>query len=908
MNPERKKNLRKPSNARVKGHDLLQTTRVDVTERRKMEEELKNREERYRSLFQNSRDAICITAPDGKFIDFNQAWLDLFGYDREEMLRLGVREIYADPAGREKFLQEMRKKGFVKDYELKVRRKDGAERDCLLTSAPWRASDETVLGYQGILRDMTERKRIEKELAESEQNYRDLTDNAAVGMTTVDLKGRFTYVNGVMADFIGHSVQDLMGHPFKDYIHPEDRGRITRLFFNIILLRRKPKEVELRAMGPDGTVRHLLMRPSRIRVGRKTVGFSAVMIDITERRRMEDELRRSEERFRKIFQSSPIPALITSIEGPILDVNDAWVRMSGYSRDEAIGHSTIELGMTPDPGQRDRILKDLLEKGRLSNVEITRRTKSGELRDLLNTVELVELEGQKCTLNLQVDITERKGMEKELRRHSENLEKLVEERTRDVRESEEKFRRIYNASLDAIYTTSLGGEIVDMNPAGVSMLGFDSLDELKKVNIESRYVNLEDRKRLIELASKGPVRDFEVQFRRKDGERIDAIINCNPLKDEQGRITALQGAIIDITELKQFQKKLHDSEERFRGIAERSFDMIVTLDLEGRVTYASPAVTWVTGYTPEEMVGQHFQNYLPKDVIPKEIEAFVEIAKGGVSRAVQLRIVRKDGSLAQAEVNASPIMSDEKIAGVQAIIRDVTERLAIERMRDRFISTVTHELRTPLVSIKGYVDLALSAEPGQMSKEVESRLQVAKRNTDRLLSLVNDLLDVQRMQAERLQLEIQPTDFNKVVDSCMTEIQPLLEEKKLSLRLEVPEGELRTEGDQTRLCQALMNLLSNAAKFSPEGSEVTLHVEEENESIKVQVSDRGIGIRKEDLKRVFEPFAAIEKPDYVKGTGLGLSITKGLVEAHGGRIWAESEGEGKGATFTFTLPRRKEND
>jgi signal transduction histidine kinase len=151
-------------------------------------------------------------------------------------------------------------------------------------------------------------------------------------------------------------------------------------------------------------------------------------------------------------------------------------------------------------------------------------------------------------------------------------------------------------------------------------------------------------------------------------------------------------------------------------------------------------------------------------------------------------------------------------------------------------------------------------------------------------------------------------DFKKVTDSCIREIQPLLADKKLDLKQEIPEGRILIQGDEIRLCQVLMNLLSNAAKFSHEGNEVTLHVEEKNSTVKVWISDNGIGIRKEDLPRIFEPFAAIKKPSYIKGTGLGLSVTKGLVEAHGGKIWAESPGEERGATFTFTLPKPKEDN
>jgi PAS domain S-box-containing protein len=356
--------------------------------------------------------------------------------------------------------------------------------------------------------------------------------------------------------------------------------------------------------------------------------------------------------------------------------------------------------------------------------------------------------------------------------------------------------------MEAIYTTATDGTIIDMNPAGISMFGFDSLDEFRKVNIAGLYADPNDRTKLIELAEKGPVKGFEVRLKKRDGTTFDALMDTYALKNSDVCITGFQGTVIDITPNKELQR------------------------------------------TKEELT--------------------------------------------------------------QALLQDVVRRKETEKMRAQFISTVTHELRTPLVSIKGYVDLALSSEPGVISKEVESQLQVAKRNTDRLLSLVNDLLDVQCIQAGRLQLNLQPTDFKKVVDSCIREIEPLVADKKQNLRQAVPEGKLLIQGDEVRLCQVLMNLLSNATKFSPEGSEVALHVEEEGETVKVSVSDNGIGISKEDLPRAFESFAAIQKPSYIKGTGLGLSVTKGLVEAHGGKIWVESPGEGKGATLTFTLPRIKE--
>jgi two-component system sensor histidine kinase ChiS len=226
-------------------------------------------------------------------------------------------------------------------------------------------------------------------------------------------------------------------------------------------------------------------------------------------------------------------------------------------------------------------------------------------------------------------------------------------------------------------------------------------------------------------------------------------------------------------------------------------------------------------------------------------------------------------------------------------------------MKDRFISIATHELRTPLVSIKGYVDYILLGKIGQLPEKIASSLEVVRRNTDRLLYLTDDLLDIQRISSGRLQLTFESLNLREIIENCIEEAQPFLSGKKQSLHLEVPERLLMVKGDCVRLSQVLANLLHNASKFTPEGSSITLRMTEEKDMIRVQIYDTGIGIRKEYLSEIFQPFANIPKSNYTKGTGLGLSVTKGLVEAHGGKIWAESAGEGKGAAFTFTLPKLK---
>jgi PAS domain S-box-containing protein len=243
--------------------------------------------------------------------------------------------------------------------------------------------------------------------------------------------------------------------------------------------------------------------------------------------------------------------------------------------------------------------------------------------------------------------------------------------------------------------------------------------------------------------------------------------------------------------------------------------------------------------------------------------------------------------------------------GIDAIMRDLTEHKRLQNMKDHFIVAVTHELRTPLVSIKGYVDHIIAKE-SNISNSLKSKIEVVKRNTDRLLQLTDDLLSVQNMETGRLEFRFETVNLHEALTQCIDEIQPSLKEKGQEIRLEVPGNPLPVLCDRLRLNEVLMNLLSNASKFTPNGGSIIIRVEEDAAAVTVSVSDNGIGIDKKDLQRVFEPFAAIEKPTYVKGSGLGLSLAKKLVEAQRGSIWATSLGKGQGATFAFTLPKSNE--
>jgi signal transduction histidine kinase len=238
----------------------------------------------------------------------------------------------------------------------------------------------------------------------------------------------------------------------------------------------------------------------------------------------------------------------------------------------------------------------------------------------------------------------------------------------------------------------------------------------------------------------------------------------------------------------------------------------------------------------------------------------------------------------------------------------VAREAEVDRLRSQFLSTITHELRTPLTSIKGYIEILRSGWVGNITLEMKETLDIILRNTDRLSTLTSDLLDVQRIESGRLEVEVESINLIEVIEQCIREFRPILLEKEQILDTDILDLPLMVMGDSTRLSQVLMNLLTNASKFSEEKTRIYLRTQDLNDEILISVHDTGIGIKETDLERVFEPLAMIDKPMYVKGTGLGLSISKGIIELHGGKIWAVSEGEWRGSTFYVQLPKIKEND
>ncbi len=398
---------------------------------------------------------------------------------------------------------------------------------------------------------------------------------------------------------------------------------------------------------------------------------------------------------------------------------------------------------------------------------------------------------------------------------------------------------------------------------------------------------------------------------RKDGSLFWANVIITPLYDGTGDLRGFAKITRDLTERRRQEEILRESEERFRLLMEGVKDYaIFMLDPEGRITSWNSGAALIKGYRAEEVLGRHFSLFYPADALARGWpEHELQMARMEGRFEDEGWRVRKDGSVFWANVIITPLYDGEKrLHGYAKITRDLTERKRIEMLeeadlrRNEFLAMLSHELRNPLAPIRN----ALSVM--RMSGVNESALSRARTVLDRqvahLTRLVDDLLDVSRIAIGKITLQRTPVEIGQIVTSAMESSQPLIDSREHTLEVRLPDEPLRIQGDLTRLSQVVLNLLNNAAKFTPKGGHIRLTVEKEGTMAAIRVHDTGVGIPADLRPNVFDLFTQGDRSlDRTEGgLGIGLTIVDRLVKLHGGSVEALSEGSGLGSEFVVRLP------
>ena len=517
-----------------------------------------------------------------------------------------------------------------------------------------------------------------------------------------------------------------------------------------------------------------------------------------------------------------------------------------------------------------------------------------------------------------VVITAIRNEEGQLLGFSKITRDLTERRMNEerLRVSEERFRMLVDGVRDyAIFLLDPSGHVATWNTGAQRIKGY-SADEIIGKHF-SVFYPAEARQRnwpQTELQEASRLGHFEDEgWRlRKDGSRFWANVVITPLRDRDGVLRGFSKITRDLTERREQEERVRHSEERFRLLLEGIEDYAVyMLDPEGRVTSWNSGAQRITGYSADEIVGQSFERfYSPEDVAAGRPSA--ELRTATLNRRAQDAgwRVRKDGTRFWADVVVTALHDEEgRLRGFAKVVRDLSEKKRIENLEEEgrhlteFIAMLAHELRNPLAPIRnavGIMSLATNLEP----KVAWSR-DVIERQTAHLTRLVDDLLDVSRITRGKLSMHTKPIDVNAAVQRAVEAARPLIDERKHHLEVDLAPQALTVNGDMTRLVQVIVNVLNNAAKYTPQGGHIALGVRAEGQDAVIRVKDNGLGIPPEMIEHVFDLFAQGERTlaRTEGGLGIGLTLARRIVALHGGSIQARSDGPGKGAEFTVRLPQ-----
>ena len=488
-----------------------------------------------------------------------------------------------------------------------------------------------------------------------------------------------------------------------------------------------------------------------------------------------------------------------------------------------------------------------------------------------------------------------------------------------LEDSERKYRELTVQLPQTVFELDASGNVVFINPFGRQLLGYTPDDLSAGLNIQNVVVH-EERELVnndINLALQGKPQVREYRLQKKDGSTFPAIAYSIPIVKE-GQTVGLRGIFLDISERKRTEQSLKESENKFRGLAEKS-PVGVYIVQDWKFKYVNPRFAGIFGYNVEEMT----LKMGPKDIVlpddwPKVEEGLQKKLDGEIeSLYYEIRGLTKKGDFVDIEVFGTMTAFESRPAVVGTVL-DITERKHIEddllrakeaaeaaaKAKSDFLANMSHEIRTPMNAVIGMTSLILETD---LSVEQKEYLETIRNSGQALLTIINDILDFSKIEKGKIELERQPFHLQSCIEEALNLISSQASEKGLKLHY-------RTEGyipetmvcDASRIRQVLVNLLSNAVKFTENGEiEVQALVSElpdDGYEIHFSVRDTGIGISRETSEKLFLPFSQADASTSRKygGTGLGLAISKKLVELMGGRIWFESE-EGKGSTFHFTV-------
>ena len=729
--------------------------------------------------------------------------------------------------------------------------------------------------------NLLERKQTEAKVRLSEEKFAEVFNDSpsAVFITTLK-EGRFIEINKSGVNMFGYKLDEMVGRTSKELNLWADISDRNALILSL-LKDGAVHNMEVRFRRKSGVLFPALISAGFIDIEGERCLLSTV-VDLTER----NEALRKIKLFSDAMQYSLNLVLTADLHGNVTYVNPAFEKVWGYSQEEACKMKIKDL-LAEEEAERveKQIMPAITNQGGYTGEAIARH-KTGTLFPVGFVAYLFKDENNSAAICASfADISERKKAEEMLR------------------ESEEKYRTVVEGALDGV--CMIGGDyrFKYVNEKLAEIQGYsreeligrdlrDYLDEESRTLLADRAAQ---QKKGIKLSAY-----FQLNIIRKDGEVKSTEISARNIKDSKGDVNTIV-ILKDITERKKAERELKVSKANFLNIVENSIDGILVVDQQGKIHYVNPVAESLFLGKKGKLWGEMFGFPLVADEMV-EIDIFRKNAGKGAAE-MRLREIEWENNPAYLVSirDITELKETEKLKG------EMGERRRIDKVKDDFISTVSHELRTPLTTIKEFTSIISDEIPGKLTKDQKEYIDIIKGNVDRLARLINDILDISKIESGRIELARAFADINKLVQDVFSTLRPEADKKHIALKslFHTPLPDVYIDPD--KMIQVFTNLIENAIKFTPENGEITVEIKDKKKHIECSVADTGRGISPENLQKLFTRFQQFDRPHGpgAKGTGLGLAITKELIGLHNGTICAKSVLD-KGTKFIFTLPRETE--
>lgn len=651
----------------------------------------------------------------------------------------------------------------------------------------------------------------------------------------------------------------------------------------------------LRNYRKDGTLfwNELGLTPVRDATERLS-HFIGILTDVTQRQQAEEKLRKSEA---NLVEAQRV-AHVGNWEFDVLTEEITWseelFRIFGLNPNEpepSLSEHTQQI-YPDDRALWQQVVGQALVDGKSYKLDFRIVQRGGQVRHIEARGEGVFNEQGKVIklFGTMLDITDRKQAEDARRAADRRLQYLVSSSP----------LLIFSAKPTGDYGTTYITENV------VNLLGYEAREFVEDSQFWADHVHPDDIERILtELAKVGEQHYYshEYRFRRADGTYCWLFAQLRLMRDDAGKPLEILGYLIDISDRKRTEAAQQETERRWRSLLENVQLVVVGLCQKGHVEYVNPFFLSLTGYTQAEVLGKNwFEHFIPPSHQPQMRTIFSEVLEDNCHTYHQNPIVTKSGEQRLIAWNNTLLQDVEgNMIGTMSIGEDITQRQAIERLKNEFISIVSHELRTPLTAIRGSLGLLATGIYDNKPEKAKRMVEIALMDSDRLVRLVNDILDLERLDSGKVTLVKEVCDATALMRRSVEAVQAIADSERITISIIPVSAQVWAAPDS--IIQTLTNLLSNAIKFSAAHTSITLTAQPEPDYVVFQVKDQGRGIPADKLEIIFGRFQQVDVSDSRSkgGTGLGLAICQSIVQQHGGRIWAQST-LGEGSTFYFTLP------